>query len=371
MRETLPKWFLYLIAAVAVVWLLQQAWQVFGVLYEVFLLFFLAWLLGFIMHPIIQRLQDGFSGRSGLPRVVAAAVVYLTILFAILIGLGLFVPTAINQITALVRQLPAWVAAMPDRATQVEEALARLGYEVDLDVIYRRVDLVATAQAFGARVTTELFRLATGVAGGVAAALLTLVISFYMYLDTPRIQRRFLRLAPATWREEIIYFDEVVNRVFGGYIRSQLIMALLTALGTFLVVVFAQEPFALATSLLAGALMLIPYLGPVIAFTIPVIIAWQQSGLTALLVAGALLLVHQTISRLIMPRVVSYTTGLPAILVLAGMLTGVRLFGIWGAIFGAPVVGILYTMVVFIYERRILPQRAASAIEAIDRRSPY
>ena len=60
---------------------------------------------------------------------------------------------------------------------------------------------------------------------------------------------------------------------------------------------------------------------------------------------------HQVMTRLIMPRIVSQQTGLPPVLVLFGMLVGVRIAGIWGALFGAPVVGILYTMAVYLYER--------------------
>ncbi len=71
MREALPRWFLYLIATVAVVWLLQPAWYAVSILYEVILLFFLAWLLGFILEPLIRRLEEGFGRWGGLPRPAA------------------------------------------------------------------------------------------------------------------------------------------------------------------------------------------------------------------------------------------------------------------------------------------------------------
>ncbi|MCW5882160.1 MAG: AI-2E family transporter [Anaerolineae bacterium] len=371
MREALPRWFVYLMATVAVVWLFQQAWYAVSILYEVILLFFLAWLLGFILEPLIRRLAAGFGGWGGLPPTAAIVIVYLTLLVLLIIGLVVFIPAAAQQIALVVRQLPSWVAHIPDQTTEVEAALARLGLEVDIAPYIRRLDLMATLQSFGATVTAELFRLVTGVAGALTATLLTMVISFYMYLDSPRIRRRIERLAPPTWAEELTYLDAVVDRVFGGYLRSQLAMAGLTAVGTLLVMVVAQLPFALAVSLIAGLLMLIPYLGPLIAFSIPVIIGWQRSPFTALVLAIALLLVHQTISRIIMPRIVSYTTGLPAVLVLAGMLTGVRLAGLWGAIFGAPIVGILYTMVVYVYERRVLRRSPEETADAIENLPPY
>jgi predicted PurR-regulated permease PerM len=42
---------------------------------------------------------------------------------------------------------------------------------------------------------------------------------------------------------------------------------------------------------------------------------------------------------------------MPVLLVLAGMLIGVRIIGFWGLVFGIPVAGIIYTMLILFLER--------------------
>lgn len=354
MQTVLPRPFIILISLVAVIWLLQWAWGVIAVLNDILLLFFLAWLLGFIMQPLIHRLQEGIRGRFGLPRVAAISIVYLAILALLIGSLLVLIPLAIRQTMQIARQAPGWVAQLPSRLAEVEDNLQRVGIEVDLDGSYRRVDLVATAQAWGAQATGEAVRMATGVATSVGKMLLVIVISFYMSLDLPRIQRRIQRIAPPQWSEELAFFNQSVYRTFGGFVRSQLVLSLLTAIGTLVIMEVARLPFALLISLVAGTITLLPYLGSTTAFFLPTLIAWQQSPLTGLGVGLAILTLHQTLSRLIMPRIISQQMGLPPVLVFAGMLIGVRLAGVWGALFGAPIVGILYTMFVYLYERFVL-----------------
>jgi predicted PurR-regulated permease PerM len=351
MQIKLPRAFIILISLVALVWLLQWAWNVLSVLYDIVLLFFLAWLLGFIMQPLIERIRAALHATLGLPRGLAVGLVYLAIFLTVFGGLLVLIPLAVGQTVQLARQAPLWAATLPSQLQGVEDTLIGWGLDVDLDTAIRRLDLVATAQTWGAQATLQAVQVITGIANILARAFLVIIISFYMYLDAPRIRRRVERLVPTQWSGEVDFFTESVNRTFGGFVRSQLLYALLTFIGTVVIMSVAELPFILAVSLLAGGIMVVPYLGSWTAFLVPTMIALQKSTLTAIGVGAAIVVMQQILVRLVMPRIMSYTTGMPPILVLAGMLTGVRLAGIWGALFGAPIVGILYTMFLYIYER--------------------
>jgi predicted PurR-regulated permease PerM len=343
----LPRAFIILISLVAIVWLLQWAWNILSILSDIVLLFFLAWLLGFIMQPLIERLRAALQASLGLPRGLVVGLVYLAIFLAVFGGLLVLIPLAVGQTVQLARQAPLWAATLPSQLQGVEDTL--IGF--DLDAAIRRLDLVATAQTWGAQATLQAVQAITGIANILARAFLVIIISFYMYLDAPRIHRRVERLVPAQWAGEVDFFTDSVNRTFGGFVRSQLLYALLTFIGTLFIMSVSGLPFTLAVSLLAGSIMVVPYLGSWTAFLVPTMIALQKSTLTAIGVGVAIVVMQQILVRLVMPRIMSYTTGMPPLLVLAGMLTGVRLAGIWGALFGAPIVGILYTMFLYFYER--------------------
>jgi predicted PurR-regulated permease PerM len=93
--------------------------------------------------------------------------------------------------------------------------------------------------------------------------------------------------------------------------------------------------------------LLIPFLGPVVAVIVPVTIALlTQPGVTLLLFI-ALLALQQVIFNVLAPRILSHQVGLHPLLVFFAVLTGARVAGVWGAIFGVPIVAVFTTMVSF------------------------
>jgi predicted PurR-regulated permease PerM len=61
------------------------------------------------------------------------------------------------------------------------------------------------------------------------------------------------------------------------------------------------------------------------------------------------------------PRILSRQVGLHPLLVFFAVLTGARLAGVWGAIFGVPIVAVVSTMVSFYRATR--EERAARLLE--------
>lgn len=162
-------------------------------------------------------------------------------------------------------------------------------------------------------------------------------------------------MVPARWQDEVEVLFESIDRNFGGFIRSQLLMAVISTLGTLVVMQLAGLGFVIVVSLFAGLIMLIPYIGAPIALFLPTLIALFQSGfITAVLVFLALLALQQLVLHIMMPRIMSETMGMHPLLVFAALFIGVRVAGFWGALFGIPVVGVLVAMLNYIYTRNVL-----------------
>jgi predicted PurR-regulated permease PerM len=105
--------------------------------------------------------------------------------------------------------------------------------------------------------------------------------------------------------------------------------------------------YALLASVVAGIFLLIPFLGPVVAVWVPVTIALFTRPDAALVLFIALLALQQVIFHVVAPRIMHQEVGLHPLLVFFAVLTGARVAGIWGAIFGVPVVAVLATMASF------------------------
>jgi predicted PurR-regulated permease PerM len=109
-----------------------------------------------------------------------------------------------------------------------------------------------------------------------------------------------------------------------------------------------QVDYALLSSVIAALVLLIPFLGPVAAVVVPVTIALltTRPEVTVYLFL-ALLALQQVIFNILAPRILSRQVGVHPLLVFFAVLSGARIAGVWGAIFGVPIVGVLTTMISF------------------------
>jgi len=377
----MPREFRSLTALLAIIgslWLANWLWQMASHLADIILLFFLAWLVAFTLSPVVERISEGMMvgtitggvRRLGatrvadriqhfrLPRGTAVALVYLFLAIILVVGGLVLIPTAVSQIAQLAQlanRLPSYVSQAPQSVEMLQSELAKHGFEADLTLVSQlREQLLHTVQTSAARVAQNALGVATTLASLVANFFLVLVLSFYMMLDGPRLSRRFLELVPPDWRDEAIFFMRSVDRTFGGFVRGQLIMAILSALGTMLVMRWAGLTFILAVSLFAGIIMLIPIIGAPIALFLPVILALiQTTPATALSVFVALFGFQQIVLHILMPRILSEAMGMHPLLVFAALLIGIRVAGFWGALFGVPIIGVTYAMASFFYERAL------------------
>ena len=94
---------------------------------------------------------------------------------------------------------------------------------------------------------------------------------------------------------------------------------------------------------------------------LPVVIALLTHPEVAPYLFLALLALQQVIFNVLAPRILSRQVGIHPLLVFFAVLTGARVAGVWGAIFGVPIVAVLVTMISFY--RATKEERAARLLE--------
>ena len=98
--------------AIAAFYLISLLWQVVQAFADIIMLFFLAWLIAFVLEPLVGTLIEA----ARLPRLAAIGVIYLTLLVLLSLGVVLLVPALTIQIVEVARTLP----------TTIEQVTARL-----------------------------------------------------------------------------------------------------------------------------------------------------------------------------------------------------------------------------------------------------
>jgi predicted PurR-regulated permease PerM len=132
----------------------------------------------------------------------------------------------------------------------------------------------------------------------------------------------------------------------GGYVRGTLTMA--TFIGLFVGIGMAvlQVRYAVLLGVVAFFMAFVPVVGTLISGTLCVVIALFQSWPLALIVLAYFVVAHVLESYVVGPRVVGEALGIhPAIAIIA-LIAGTELFGFWGALFGAPLAGLVQATVV-------------------------
>jgi predicted PurR-regulated permease PerM len=234
---------------------------------------------------------------------------------------------------------------------------------VDISGFYRQQDVASQIGQISSLLIQNTVNIVSGIASALFATFLVLVLSFYIMVDGGRLTQKVIGALPLRRRDEPLYFIESVERSFGGFIRGQVIQCLIYGAGTAVIMLALGVNYVLVSSLFAGLMMLVPFVGPVVAILPPVLIALLQgSFVKVVIVAVALLVLQQVVINVIVPKLMSEAVGLPPLLVILALLIGGKLAGIMGAIFGVPVAAVAYAMLLFLYHRSSMAENALADV---------
>ena len=333
--------------------LLVFAGFVFWRFFDFVMLFVLAAIIAFVLHPIV----DLINGRLRLPRGLAVFVAYLA--FSIVVGLAVFFLGTLvaDQVGGLVTQAVDSLLGILDALEQGLEYIDtvmvqfnRLYFQVSVEQLQGVVDqfyssTLGQLSVWLGESGAQLTGLAQGLFFGITRGIVTLVISIYLVLDAPRFFQFLVRTA-----DEVGYGDDaglLLNEFQGiwhSYFRGQVVLALTMAALSSLMFFLVRVDNPLALGLLAGMLELIPVLGQYIMMAVTIVLVLFQSEpgfgmsgwLYALLVASLLFGIQQIQGNVILPRVHGRRLNLHPVLILLGVLMGASLAGVLGAIMAPP-----------------------------------
>jgi predicted PurR-regulated permease PerM len=350
--------------AIAGFYLVGLLWQVIEEFADIVLLFFLAWLVAFVLEPVVSILVDG-----RVPRLAAIALTYLTLLALSSVGVILLVPALSLQVVEIANNLPNYVEQATTFLNGIQNGandwLTSHGSPVlvDLKSALDPQELSRRADALGPPVLTNAIGLATGAATVLVQVVIMLVLSFYFMVDGARLADSLIAAVPMRARDDSRFLIASTHRAFAGFLRGQLLQSLVGGVCTGLIMAALHVDYALLSAVVAALVLFIPFLGPVVAVALPVTIALLTRPEVAIYLLLALVALQQVIFNVLAPRILSSHVGMHPLLVFFAVLVGARLAGVWGAIFGVPIVAVLITMISFY--RASQEERAARLLEHV------
>ena len=324
---------------VLTVWIGREMWDIVTRLGTVLTLFFCAWLISFVLSPPTNGLV-----RLGVRRPLAVFSVYVLVVTFLVIVVTLLAPRITSQIGQLLDLVNAYTAQTPGMLMWAEEQARAWGVsDAELRDFYRGI--VDQARNITGLVLQNMLGLFTGAATLLVNIVFCLIISVYMMLDGRRIMAGAVQLIPRRYRHDAHAVFDSIDLSFGGYIRGQLILAIAYGLGVAGVMAVAGLDYKALSSIFAGVAMVIPFVGPFISLVPPILVAILSSPDQAWWIILLLIVMQQVVLNVVAPRVFGHTVKMHPLLVIAAAMTGAAIAGVWGALFGIPVVGILASIV--------------------------
>ena len=318
----------------------------------------------YLFKPLVDRLE-----KHRVPRVAGGCLAY--ILFGgvlVLIGV-LIVPVMSSQAVELVDHVPEVI----DSASR---ALSDVGAMLNLPESFQGVESLSEGlrEWFADPANREVILEGVGRVGEIArgvlevavVVLLAPVLAFYILVDAHNLRRAGERLVPAADRDEAIHLARQIGKAVGGFIRGQLMVALVVGLLSSLVLRILDLPFWLIVGLLAGLLNIVPFIGPWVGGALGVSTALIVGDpIRAIWVAVAFLAIQQFDNHFVSPLILRVAVHLSPVTIILALLAGGSIGGLLGVLIAVPVTAVLKIVAGHLWRTRVLGESWDQAVQAV------
>ncbi len=345
------------LVAVCVLWVLYR-------LSDVLLPFFVAWLLAYLIFPLVKF----FQYRCRLHyRVLAVAAALLTIMcFAVLV-FWLVVPPVVSEMGRIRDLIIEYIDSVPagDSVPAVVAKYLQEHINVDeLIALFDREELMEAIRQTLPRIWNIMTESVSLVFSAISL-MMTLLYTIFILLDYESLSGGWINMMPKRLRPFFTKLSTDIADSMNHYFRGQAIIA--TCVGVmfsigFLIIGF---PMAIVLGLFIGLLNMVPYL-QVVGFIPTIVLAIIKSGDTGQnfwVVLGLALIVFAVVQVIqdmyLTPRIMGRAMGLsPAIILLSLSVWG-SLMGIMGMIIALPITTLLISYYQkYVIDRNSLPSDA-------------
>jgi len=295
----------------------------------------IAALIAYALAPIVGIL------RRWIPWPIAIAIVYLVFIGLVALLFSFIIDTIIQQAGSLAERVQLLLTPGSSDNSALVDLQHQLGI-TDQQIDDFRNTLFGQLTGFAHDVLPVL----TGVAGGIVNTIVTLIISVYFVANAPRVGLWLRSGLPMRVRPRAVFVLDTTNRVIGGYIRGQLTLSALVGVLVGASMYVLSIPYAILLGFMAFVLEFIPFLGVLISGAACVLVALTQGFINALIVLAVFVIIHIIEGDVVGPRIVGSAIGLHPVISIIALIAGAELFGLWGALFAAPIAGVVQAVTV-------------------------
>jgi predicted PurR-regulated permease PerM len=314
-----------------------------------FLLIFLTFVFSFLQYNLGEKLKGRMNNRRLRTWLIGMA------LLLFISGSIYFLTTQVkNQTRAFLHNFDNYVIAIDTQINTLAESFPVLNQMLtDMQegssekssslLILQNVFDLPSAEGSGniKKSLTAVFLYSGKMVGVASSFLLSLLFSFLIILDYPRLTRSLAKLEKSRLafvfqevKPSIMNFSGMVGKAFEAQFFIAVLNSILTVLGLWALGIGKYSAFLVAIVFLCS---FIPIAGVFIS-SIPIcMVSLQDYGLFQMLLAvGLITIIHLIEAYILNPRIYGSRLHLNPVFVLGILTVFGKLFGVWGLVLGVP-----------------------------------
>ena len=316
---------------------------------EIFTPFLAAFILAYILRPAFLWLE-----RRRLPASLAAALTVVLGLAVVIAIVSLFIGLLKTEIPLIKAQLPTWIAN-----TQAWLGPKLADFHIDVDwgslksTASQKISEHISDNADSLMSTTIDTALMSGssVITGFVNSVLILFVMFYLLIDWNQFFQYVKNLVPKRAQETVhhlaMHTDGLLSQYLNGMVIVVSIMSAFYSISLSLIGIRG----AVALGVFTALMIVIPYIGIALGFTLAIVSALLQFGpgseIIGVLVVYA---IGQFLEGFFLtPRLVGERIGLHPVAVLFALLLFGKLFGFFGVLLALPISAVSLVLVQYLW----------------------
>lgn len=330
----------------------------------VLLPFGVAWLVAYLMHPLVNFFQYKCRFKYRILAILASFIVVGGLLYGLFM---LIFPPMIQEVMKVKNMLVSYLQS--DYESGGVSSTIKEFLRTHLNVEHLRAALTIDGLLSVIQESMpKIWSVFTGslkALSGLVSVTMTLLYLLFILLDYERLVGGWMTILPEKWRRPlrklVADIELGMNKYFRGQACVALCVGILFSIG-FLIIGF---PMAVALGLFIGILNMVPYLQLVsfIPVTMLAAVKAADTGESFWLIMLSVLIVYavvQTIQDTILtPKIMGKVTGLNSAIILLSLSIWGSLLGILGMIIALPLTTLLLTY----YQRYIVrPTQAPKTV---------
>lgn len=355
---TFDKFIRGVLTALVVVGVLMLLNRLSGVL----LPFFLAWLIAYLLNPLVRFFQKLFRLKEDQYRIVGILCSFIVAGGLLTVAFLLIVPPMVDEALKVKDLLVAYVENDEKMSTIPGLISTYLRDHLNL----RQLKAIVSQDGFVSAAKEAVPHIWAVISQSISAvsSLLSLTMvmlyTLFILLDYKKLTEGWPKLLPERYRPFALQLISDVEEGMNKYFRGQALVAFCVGVLFSIGFVIIDFPMAVGLGMLIGLLNMVPYL-QLVGFIPTILLAIVKAGETGqnfwlvLLMALAVFAVVQMIQdTFLTPKIMGNVTGLNSAIILLSLSIWGSLLGMLGMIIALP----LTTLLINYYQKYIIKTKA-------------